>query len=186
MITFCNIIEEWAKIYKPIAHDPANKHKAFFKIDSEENENAFFAHFNTIQYNCMGYDTRIHASVVDRNPKMIAYAQYVLFMVHQKTSTLRDEEESMRCKSELNEMCIELVSYLAKLKSAAPEGKLKISDDVTVDISTEDAITLQGLDFSEARWETEPKRLGAWWMATLELTVLSPRRKCLTEAKYGK
>lgn len=193
MITFSNIIEEWAKIYKPIAHDPdpKNKHKAFFLIDTEQTENDFYAHFNTIGYPCMGYDTRIHVAVTDRNQKVIAYRQYVLFMMPQKSASsartvINDDSEGARCKAELDSMCQELLAYLSKLKAAAPEGKLVISDDLTVTIPPEDALTLRGLDLSEVQWETEARRLGKWWMATLELTVISPRRKCITTANYGK
>lgn len=191
MITFSNIIEEWAKIYKPIAHDIEHKHKAFFPIDTEQTENDFYAHFNTISYPCMGYDTRIHAAVTDRNQKVIAYRQYVLFMIPQKSvsgarTVANDDDEGARCKAELDGMCQELLAYLSKLKAAAPEGKLVISDDLIVNIPSDDALTLRGLDLSDVQWETEARRLGKWWMATLELTVISPRRKCITAANYGK
>lgn len=190
MTTFSSILEEWAKIYKPIAHNPEEDHKAFFKIDTEKTENEFKDCFNRIDYPVLGYDTRIHASVSDRNQNVIAYHQYVLFMIRQKSATsaktvLNDADEAANCKNMLDKMCQELLTYLANLKKAAPSGKMEINNELTVMISSEDAQTLQGTTVTDAQWETDPRHLGSWWIATLELTVMAPRRKCLDINNYG-
>ena len=64
MFRFDNILEEWAKRYKPLSHDPQSaKTRTFYRLKTINMENAVMRNQNTAKSPCMAYSIVVDAEM---------------------------------------------------------------------------------------------------------------------------
>jgi len=88
MFRLDNILEQWATIYKPLAHDPSakSKHRTFFRISMIDAQSYFVRNFNTQPSPAMAHATHVDAEV-EKNPKFVTYRHVIYFLMQRWRKT---------------------------------------------------------------------------------------------------
>lgn len=188
MFQLDNILEYWATIYKPIAHDPAakSKDKRFFRIQEIDMQSEWSRNMNTIDKPCLLFRNAIEAELDKQNPKHVRYFWGVYLVVKQKgvPNNVVDELGASDCKRRLNEMVIDLLAWLDDLRTKAGNGRTDASNPFFSLTDRETREGLRGLRLEETAWWTTPVHLNGWWILGLELHCLDPRLLCVNAEKY--
>ena len=198
MFRFDQLLEEWATRYKPLSHDPAAdaKQKAFYRIDTINNNNEFVQSYNIAHSPCMAYSTLIDASLARGNGKIISYRHSIYFMVKQEPpkrnakTTINDALEATEAKFDADELVQDLLAFLFALKDelknpqAGANGKSSIVRQIAKCLSPEERKAFAGLNLETAEWGTMPVRYNGWWICGLEIEQLAPRSLCIVEERY--
>ena len=190
MFRLDNVLEHWATVYRPIAHNPLaaakTKDKGFFRIQELELQSEWSRNMNVIEKPCVLFRTAIEAGLDKQNPKRVRYFWGVFLAVKQKgaPNNVVDDAGASDCKLFLNEMAIDLLAWLFDLQSKAcnsgreePNQFFSLSDRETRE-------GFRGLRLEETAWWTTPVHLNGWWILGLELHSLDPRQLCVNREKY--
>lgn len=188
MFQLDQVLEYWATIYKPIAHDPAakSKDKRFFRIQEIDLQSEWSRNMNTIDKPCLLFRNAVEAEIDKQNPKRINYFWGVYLAIKQKgvPNNAVDELGAADCKRRLNEMTIDLLAWLFDLQTKANGGVRNVSNPFFSLSDRETREGLRGLRLEQTSWWSTPVHLAGWWLMGIELHGLDPRLLCVNQEKY--
>ena len=177
------ILETWASLYTPIAHDPAkgSKSKAFYKIRTIDTQSEFVRNANTAKSPCMAYSILIDAEAT--NSKVINYAHTIYFCAKAATSSLaktakQDDDLGESLQQEMDGYVQDLLAYLKELRHT---GRCPLTGQ-TFDAPTMAA--LRGINLEKAQWASIPVKYNEWHILGLQLEQDAPRLLCINREKY--
>ena len=190
MFRLDNILEQWATIYKPLAHDSSakSKHRTFFRISMIDAQSYFVRNFNTQPSPAMAHATHVDAEV-EKNPKFVTYRHVIYFLSkhldNPQKNTVTDELGHTEARYETDEMVQDLLVFLSKMQTAANNGKDTLDfAGHTFAITSDERQYWRGLKLEEAHWGTLPTIFNGWEICGLTIEQLAPRLNCVTESKY--
>lgn len=178
------ILETWAKLYTPIAHNPkkGSKDKAFYRIKTINEQSEFMRNQNMAKSPCMAYSILVDAEA--SGTKEISYAHTIYFLSRAKTNSLaksakQDDDLGENMQMEMDDFVQDLLAYLKELRH---NGKCPITGD-TYDEYTMKA--LRGINLEKAEWASIPVKYGEWHILGLQLEQFAPRLLCINREKYA-
>lgn len=187
MFRLDNVLEYWATIYKPIAHDPAakSKDKRFFRIQEIDLQSEWSRNMNTIDKPCLLFRMQTEAEIDKSNPKRINNFWGAYLAVKQKSvNNAVDDVAAADCKVQLNEMTIDLLAWLFDLQSKAAAGRTDIANPFFSLSDKETREALRGLRLEQTSWWSTPVHLAGWWLMGIEFHGLDPRQLCVKAERY--
>lgn len=184
MFRFDNILEEWAKRYKPLSHDPLSaKTRTFYRLKTINMENAVMRNQNTAKSPCMAYSIVVDAEM--KNTAAVSYQHTIYFLSRAVSRTLKttaknDEDLGIDQQQMMDEMVRDLLAYLSKMKH---DNKDPLTDEF-LDIETTKA--LKGLKIESAQWASMPYvvKFGEWHIMGLQIEQIVGAATCIAKAKY--
>lgn len=190
MFRLDNILEQWATIYKPLAHDSSakSKHRTFFRISMIDAQSYFVRNFNTQPSPAMAHATHVDAEM-EKNPKFITYRHVIYFLVKQNNdpqkNTVTDELAATEARYDTDTMVQDLLAFLSKMQTAANNGRdsFEVAGHV-FPITSDERQGWRGLKLEEAHWGTLPMMFNGWQICGLTIEQLAPRLICITDTKY--
>ena len=179
------ILERWAELYQPIAHDPqkGSKNKAFYLIRTINDNSEFMRNQNTAKSPALAYSVMIDAE--GTNGAVVNYQHDIYFLMRAKQTSLaksarQDEEISMNAQMLMDDMCQDLLAYLARLKHT---GRCPVTGQ-QYDAATMQA--LAGMQIDKANWLSLPVKYGEWHVLGLALEQNQPRNmNCINTELYA-
>lgn len=193
MFRLDNILEQWAKDYKLVAHDPDVKHnhRAFFRCEVDYRSDEWIKNLPLVSSPSVGYCTQVDGMV---QGSTISYQHRILFMVKQNlggmtvTQAQRDNDAT-ECKVLGNDMALDCLAFLSLLKKAAMNNFHGLTHEQAVFVlpyhKQFDIAPCAGLQIESANWATIPKMYNAWWVCELNIVQLVQRPLCVETAKYN-
>lgn len=197
MFRLDNLLEQWAVRYKPLNHDPMAdaKRKAFYRIDTINNNNEFVQSHNIAHSPCMAYSTLIDASLARGNSKFISYRHSIYFLVKQAApksnakTTINDAIEATEAKYDADVLVQDLLSFLFALKEHIQKNETStdsVVGQIASTLTSDERKAFAGLRLDGAEWGTMPVRYNGWWVCGLEIEQLVPRNLCIVEERYSR
>lgn len=192
MFRFDNILERWAQLYKPISHNPDNVRKhAFFRIDIDYRDGEWIKNFNLAPSPCMAYSTQVDGMLQQNG--LASYQHRIVFLVKQnlgndlKKTNAKSDLDAAECKFYANDLTIDLLAFLQRLKKAAMGGFRGVEKDAVLSpfAKITDASALHGLQIGSANWATIPVRYNGWWLCELDIVQVVERPLCIVPEKYS-
>lgn len=193
MFRLDNILEQWAKDYKLVAHDPDVKHnhRAFFRCEVDYRSDEWIKNLPLVSSPSVGYCTQVDGMV---QGSTISYQHRILFMVKQNlggmtvTQAQRDNDAT-ECKVLGNDMALDCLAFLSLLKKAAMNNFHGLTHEQAGFAlpyhQKFDIAPCAGLQIESANWATIPKMYNAWWVCELNIVQLVQRPLCVENAKYN-
>ena len=193
MFRLDNILEQWAKDYKLVAHDPDVKHnhRAFFRCEVDYRSDEWIKNLPLVSSPSVGYCTQVDGMV---QGSTISYQHRILFMVKQNLGgmTLRRahrDNDGTECKVLGNDMALDCLAFLSLLKKAAMNNFHGLTHEQAGFVlpyhKQFDIASCAGLQIESANWATIPKMYNAWWVCELNIVQLVQRPLCVETAKYN-
>lgn len=180
-----NIIEEWAALYKPIAHDKAkgSKDKRFFRIKTISADNEFGRNANMVKSPCVLFSVLVDAQTKGRE-NSVDYRYEIYFASKAVARSLaknakQDGDAGTDQQLAMDDMVQDLLAYLWRLRR---DGINPVTN------APVDAITwqgLKGLQLDKAEWASLPVKFNEWHIMGLSITGLSPRLLCVRPSLYA-
>ncbi len=191
MFRLDNILEKWAQMYKPIAHDPNNqKNRRFFRIDIDYGSSEWVNNFNLAPSPAMAYCTQVDGRLEQTGN--ISYQHRLLFMVKQKIgadlkkTSAKSDLDAADCKFYAQDICLDCIAFLGQLKKEASTNFKSTTNPLLKEFAKiTDCEQLKGLDIKSAVWATIPMRYSGWWICELDLTQVVQRPTCIVNEKYN-
>lgn len=183
-MTFAEILEEWAELYKPISHNPdkGSKQRAFYLIKAINMDNAFMRAQNTAKSPCMAYSIIIDAEVQNH---VVNYQHIVYFMSRATQRSLAknaksDEDLGIDQQQLMDGFAQDLLAYLTELKRT---GKNPVTGRIYDKLTQ---LALQGLQIEKCSWASNPGvvRYGEWHLLGLKIEQNVPISRCINKEKY--
>ena len=138
-MTISNILEHWASIYKPLAHNPESERledKSFFRIRYIDLENIFSRNANIVHSPCMLYSVLTAGELVDAKQASVSHQVWFLAKVKDTPQTLGryDGNKIERTANDLTDYCKDLIAWLIEVKRTGrcPVTKRSFADDAVV------------------------------------------------------
>ena len=196
MFRLDNLLEQWAIYYKPLSHNPHAdaKRKAFYRIDTINNNNEFVQSYNIAHSPCMAYSTLIDASLARGNSKFISYRHSIYFLVKQAApksnakTTINDAIDATEAKYDADVLVQDLLSFLFALKEHIQKNNTStetVVGKIASTLTPDEHKAFAGLRLDGAEWGTMPVRYNGWWVCGLEIEQLAPRNLCIVEERYS-
>ena len=193
MFRLDNILEQWAKDYKLVAHDPDVKHnhRAFFRCEVDYRSDEWIKNLPLVSSPSVGYCTQVDGMV---QGSTISYQHRILFMVKQNlggmtTTQAQRDNDATECKVLGNDMALDCLAFLSLLKKAAMNNFHGLTHEqagFALPYHQKFDITpCAGLQIESANWATIPKMYNAWWVCELNIVQLVQRPLCVENAKYN-
>lgn len=195
MFRLDNILERWCTIYKPISHDPTTKdvkRHAFFRSDVNYANTEWLKALPLAKSPAMIYSTSVDG-LLQKNG-LASYQHRILVVVKQNLGskglqrTNSDTDlDAAECKFYANDIVIDLLAFLQKLKKAACNNFRGIADgDVLSQFAKiEDAEMLRGLQLDNVSWATIPMVYNGWWICEVDVLQVVQRPLCIVPDKYN-
>lgn len=193
MFRLDNILEQWAKDYKLVAHDPDVKHnhRAFFRCEVDYRSDEWIKNLPLVSSPSVGYCTQVDGMV---QGSTISYQHRILFMVKQNlggmtTTQAQRDNDATECKVLGNDMALDCLAFLSLLKKAAMNNFHGLTHEQAGFVlpyhQKFDIAPCAGLQIESANWATIPKMYNAWWVCELNIVQLVQRPLCVENAKYN-
>lgn len=189
MFRLDNILEKWAAMYKPISHNADDKDKhGFYRIDIDYRDGEWIKNFDRASSPCMAYGTQVDGMLQGNGN--ISYQHRIIFLVKQNlggtTKTNADRDlDAAECKFFANDMTLDLLAFLQRLKKAASNDFRGLADPVLLPFSKiTDSSAMRGLQIETANWATIPVRYNGWWICELDIIQIVQRPLCIVNEKY--
>lgn len=187
-MTFSNILEHWATIYKPLSHKPESgrlEDQSFFRIRYIDLENIFSRNANIIHSPCMLQSVINTGEFLSAGKMAVSHQIWFLAKVKDTPQTLGrfDGQRMEQTAEELMEYCKDLVSWLTEVKRT---GKCPITGRTF----NEDPVILaelQSIDISTVSCGLIGELYaGQWLVAGVDWKSLQPLYKfgCGGNGKY--
>ena len=204
MFRLDNLLERWAEYYQPLSHQPGRQssHHAFFRTSMIDGNSEFVRNFAKMPPVLLAYASHVDADIPTQNPKNVSYRHVVYFLVKQSAGTLSktqatDELSATEARFQADDHTQDLVALLSQLrsmangKSLAPDIVAQLPPEVYqwmqgVVADPEYREGLRGLQIDQAHWGTLPVMLNGWHVCGLTIEQITPRRLCISPAKYIK
>ena len=204
MFRLDNLLERWAEYYQPLSHQPGRQssHHAFFRTSMIDGNSEFVRNFAKMPPVLLAYASHVDADIPTQNPKNVSSRHVVYFLVKQSAGTLSktqatDELAATEARFQADDHTQDLVALLSQLrsmangKSLAPDIVAQLPPEVYqwmqgVVADPEYREGLRGLQIDQAHWGTLPVMLNGWHVCGLTIEQITPRRLCISPAKYIK
>ena len=171
-MTFYELTEKWAILYKPFSHNPSRTakpaDKAYYMADRLDDQCEFVRNFNTAKSPCLVQSTAIDCEMHDGK---LNYTRVIYFMKkangNQSRTQKQDDYQQTKIKEELDGYIHEFVAYLNKYKREHQEDN-----------------ALRGIDPKNATFATMPMMWNGWIVCGLSFDQILPAQRCITEGMY--
>lgn len=177
------ILEKWAELYTPIAHNPekGSKDKAYYEIRTINDNSEFVRNQNTAKSPALAYSILIDAE--GTNSRVVNYAHTIYFLARAASRSLaksarQDDALGGNMEMMLDEMVQDLIAYLRELKH---NQRCPLTGQ-TYDRAT--MMALSALDLDKAEWASIPVKYAEWHVMGLQLEQNTPRQLCINREKY--
>lgn len=178
------ILENWASIYTPIAHDQSagSKHKAFYRVRTINDQSEFMRNQHTASTPCMAYSVLVDAEADGSSTVNYAHTIYFLSRANSSLSTTGKQSEMATEDAQvaMDGYAQDLLAYLQKLRHT---GICPVTG-ARYDAPT--VAALRGLDLDKAQWASSPAKYGEWHILGLQIEQVTPRLLCVNMDKYNK
>ena len=187
-MTISNVLEHWAKIYKPLSHrtDSGLEHQSFFRIRYIDLENIFQRNANIIHSPCMLQSVINTGEFQSANKMVVSHQIWFLAKVKDTAQTLGrfNGEKLEQTSEELMDYCKDLVSWLVEVKRTGkcPVTGRSFADDPVVQAE------LQSIDVSTISCGLIGELYaGQWLVAGVDWKSVQPLYKfgCNNNGKYN-
>ena len=166
-MTISNVLEHWATIYEPLAHNPESERledQSFFRVRYIDLENIFSRNANIVHSPCMLYSVLTTGELIDAKKASVSHQVWFLKKVKDTPQTLGryDGNKIERTANDLTDYCKDLIAWLIEVKRTGrcPVTKRSFADDAVV------MAELQSIDTPSVLWATSMPDNGSWLDST--------------------